>query len=314
MHGTAISNSTCSNPSTTSPQNRLRSWIAAPSTFCSLSRLPPLSGRASPRPTGLPGSSSSSLGAAGILVLYLIRNRFRFSNLVYVVAAIHYVVLSIGAKYTYADVPLFDWLQQALDLSRNHFDRVGHFMQGVTPALVMREVLFRRTGIGKGVWLALCSVSVAMAFSALYEILEWLWVVWFYPDAGPEWLGMQGDPFDAQADMLMATLGGLLSGRARALARPLDGQAALNSAWGDPMNIELPPDLSKPSWSPKSRLDVTPRPTTCCATHWGCSRNEITSSGTSARSFSERSKRASNQLGEASCMTEKKRPLSSKQC
>ncbi|MCB1019881.1 MAG: DUF2238 domain-containing protein [Acidobacteria bacterium] len=151
------------------------------------------------------------IGAGGILVLYLIRNRFRFSNLVYVVAAIHYVVLAIGAKYTYAEVPLFDWLQQALDLSRNHFDRVGHFMQGVTPALVMREVLFRRTGIGKGVWLALCSVCVAMAFSALYEILEWLWVAAFYPDAGPEWLGMQGDPFDAQADMLMATLGGLLS-------------------------------------------------------------------------------------------------------
>ncbi len=151
------------------------------------------------------------LGVAGVLVLYLIRNRFRFSALVYVVAAIHYVVLAVGAKYTYAEVPLFDWLQQALDLSRNHFDRVGHFMQGVTPALVLREVLFRRTGIGRGFWLGFCSVCVALAFSGLYEILEWLWVAAFYPDAGPEWLGMQGDPFDAQADMLMATLGGLLS-------------------------------------------------------------------------------------------------------
>ena len=151
------------------------------------------------------------IGAAGILVLYLIRNRFQFSALVYVVAAIHYVVLAVGAKYTYAEVPLFDWLQQALDLSRNHFDRVGHFMQGVTPALVLRECLFRRTGIGKGFWLGFCAVCVALAFSGLYEILEWLWVAAFYPDAGPEWLGMQGDPFDAQADMLMATLGGLLS-------------------------------------------------------------------------------------------------------
>lgn len=151
------------------------------------------------------------LGGAGVLALHLIRDRFRFSDLVFYVAAVHYVVLAIGAKYTYAEVPLFDWLQQALNLSRNHFDRVGHFMQGVTPALVIRECLFRRTGIGRVWWLGLCAVSAALAFSGLYEILEWLWVAAFYPDAGPEWLGMQGDPFDAQADMLMATLGGLLS-------------------------------------------------------------------------------------------------------
>ncbi len=164
------------------------------------------------------------LGGAGVLALYFLRGRFRFSNLVFYVAAVHYVVLAVGAKYTYADVPLFDWLQQALDLSRNHFDRVGHFMQGVTPALVIRECLFRRTGIGHGGWLALCSVSAALAFSGLYEILEWLWVAAFYPDAGPEWLGMQGDPFDAQADMLMATLGGLLS--AVGLARVHDRSMA----------------------------------------------------------------------------------------
>ena len=84
-------------------------------------------------------------------------------------------------------------------------------MQGVTPALVMREVLQRRTQIGRGFWLAFAALTTAMAFSALYEILEWLWVAIFYPNEGPEWLGMQGDPFDAQADMLMATLGGLLS-------------------------------------------------------------------------------------------------------
>jgi putative membrane protein len=151
------------------------------------------------------------LGGAGVLALYFLRHRFRFSDLVFYVAAAHYVVLAVGAKYTYAEVPLFDWLQEALSLSRNHFDRVGHFMQGVTPALVIRECLFRRTGIGRGAWLTLCSVSAALAFSGLYEFLEWLWVAAFYPDAGPEWLGMQGDPFDAQADMLMATLGGLLS-------------------------------------------------------------------------------------------------------
>lgn len=151
------------------------------------------------------------IGAAGVVAIVLLRKRFPFSTLVLAVVAIHYVVLAVGAKYTYAEVPLFNWLRDTLELSRNHFDRVGHFMQGVTPALVMKEVLLRRTGIGKGFWVGLCAVAVALAFSGLYEILEWLWVAMFYPDAGPEWLGMQGDPFDAQADMLMATLGGLLS-------------------------------------------------------------------------------------------------------
>lgn len=151
------------------------------------------------------------IGAGGVLALVLLRRRFPFSALVLGVAALHYVVLAIGAKYTYAEAPPGEWLRAAFDLSRNHFDRIGHFMQGVTPALVVREVLLRRTGIGRGLWVGFCSVSVALAFSGLYEILEWLWVALFYPDAGPEWLGMQGDPFDAQADMLMATLGGLLS-------------------------------------------------------------------------------------------------------
>lgn len=150
-------------------------------------------------------------GGVFVATLVALRNRFPFSPLVYVVAAAHFVVLAIGAKYTYAEVPLFDFLRDALDLSRNHFDRVGHFMQGVTPALVMREVLLRKTGIGRNLWLALCSVSVALAFSALYEIVEWLWVAAFYPESGPEWLGMQGDAFDAQADMLMAFFGGCLS-------------------------------------------------------------------------------------------------------
>lgn len=150
------------------------------------------------------------LGVVLVLTMVALRRQFPFSTWVCVVVAIHYVVLAIGAKYTYAEAPPGEWMQSLFGFSRNHFDRVGHFLQGVTPALVMREVLLRRTRLGRGVWLGFCSVSVALAFSALYEILEWLWVAAFYPDSGPEWLGMQGDPFDAQADMLMALLGGLL--------------------------------------------------------------------------------------------------------
>jgi len=160
------------------------------------------------------------LGVAYVVTLIALRRTFPFSTLVCAVAAVHFVVLGVGAKYTYAEVPLFNWLRDAFDLSRNHFDRVGHYMQGVTPALVMREVLLRKTGIGRNAWLTFSSVSVALAFSALYEILEWLWVAAFYPDQGPEWLGMQGDMFDAQADMLMAFLGGLTS--AVVLARAHD--------------------------------------------------------------------------------------------
>jgi len=149
----------------------------------------------------------------GILVIALVctRSRFSFSGLVYYVVAVHFVILAAGAKYTYAEMPLFDWIRDTFELSRNHFDRVGHFAQGFTPALITREILIRTTGIPRGPKLVILCVSVAVCFSALYEIFEWIWVILFYPGKGPEWLGMQGDPWDAQADMFMALCGSLLS-------------------------------------------------------------------------------------------------------
>jgi putative membrane protein len=148
--------------------------------------------------------------AATLVLLWLaFSGRFRFSAVVYLFCAIQFVVLATGAKYTYAQVPLFNWLRDALDLSRNHFDRVGHFLQGVTPTLVARELLVRRTNVRRPL-AGLLAVCVAVAFSACYEIVEWLWVAAFYPTQGPQWLGMQGDPWDAQGDMLMAFCGGLL--------------------------------------------------------------------------------------------------------
>jgi putative membrane protein len=151
------------------------------------------------------------LGAIGVAALVATYRSFRFSTIVYLVVAVHFVVLATGAKYTYAEVPLFNWLKDALGLARNHFDRVGHFLQGVTPALVTREILLRRTALERGVLVQILSFSVALAFSAAYEILEWLWIVAFYPGRGPEWLGMQGDPWDTQADMCMALLGALFA-------------------------------------------------------------------------------------------------------
>lgn len=148
-----------------------------------------------------------AIGATGIAALAAFAPRFRFSPLIYLVAAVHFVILAIGAKYTYAEAPPGEWLRHAFGLDRNPFDRVGHFAQGFTPALVAREVLARVGEVRRGWLLNVLSVSVALAFSALYEILEWLWVMAFYPDKGPEWLGMQGDAWDAQWDMFMALLG-----------------------------------------------------------------------------------------------------------
>ncbi len=148
-----------------------------------------------------------SLGLVGVAFLVATRRRYPFSGLAYSLAAIHFVILACGARYTYAGMPLFDWLRDTFNLSRNHFDRVGHLAQGFIPAMFVREFLRRTGGLKSGALLGFLCVSVCLAFSALYEILEWWIVVKFYPANGPEWLGMQGDLWDAQEDMLMALIG-----------------------------------------------------------------------------------------------------------
>ncbi|NOT01337.1 MAG: DUF2238 domain-containing protein [Phycisphaerales bacterium] len=152
-----------------------------------------------------------SLGTVGVLLLTATWGRFRFSTLVYVLATIHFVILAIGGKYTYADMPLFNWLRDALHLSRNHYDRVGHFAQGFIPAIIVREILLRCTPLQRGRMSAVLVVAMCLAMSALYELIEWWIVVVFYPDEGPSWLGLQGDVWDAHWDMTMALLGACLS-------------------------------------------------------------------------------------------------------
>jgi len=152
-----------------------------------------------------------SLGLAGVALLVATRRRYPFSGLAYGLAAIHFVILACGAKYTYAEMPLFNWLRDAFHLSRNHFDRVGHLAQGFIPAMFVREFLRRTGGLKPGALVGFLCVSVCLAFSAFYEILEWWIVPKFYPTSGPEWLGMQGDLWDAQEDMLMALIGSSVS-------------------------------------------------------------------------------------------------------
>ena len=144
------------------------------------------------------------LAAAPILVAT--HRRFPLTTVLYVLIGIHALVLIMGGAYTYARVPLGFWLQDWLDLERNPYDRIGHFMQGFVPALVAREILIRKEFVNGKRMLAFLCVCVALAFSAVYELIEW-GAALALGQGADEFLGTQGDPWDTQADMLLAMLG-----------------------------------------------------------------------------------------------------------
>ena len=146
----------------------------------------------------------------GACVLMAIYSRFRFTTLVYVLICFHAIVLCIGGRYTYAEVPLFNWLRDALDLSRNHYDRLGHFVQGFVPALIVREILLRTSPLKPGKWLAFLVVCVCLAISAFYELIEWR-VAAATGTAAEAFLGTQGDVWDSQWDMSLAMTGAIIA-------------------------------------------------------------------------------------------------------
>ena len=135
---------------------------------------------------------------------------FPLTPLVYALILLHAIVLMVGGHYTYARVPLGFWLQEWFNFSRNHYDRIGHLAQGFIPAMVAREILLRQTPLQPGGWLFTLVTSVALAISAVYEFIEW-WAALALGAGADEFLATQGDPFDTQADMLMATLGAMLA-------------------------------------------------------------------------------------------------------
>jgi putative membrane protein len=139
-------------------------------------------------------------------ILLSIYRRFYFSRLVCWLMWMHAIVLLVGGHYTYAEVPLFDWLRDALHLARNHYDRVGHFMQGFVPAMISREVLLRRNVVRRGSWLFWIVVSICLAISASYELVEWGTAV-ITGTKADAFLGSQGDVWDTQWDMAMALVG-----------------------------------------------------------------------------------------------------------
>ena len=135
--------------------------------------------------------------------------RFPLTSLAYILIWIHAVILLVGGHYTYAEVPLFDWIRDAFGLARNHYDRVGHFAQGFVPAILAREVLIRRSPLRPGPWLFGLVTCVCLAISACYELIEWWAALLTSPETGTAFLGTQGDLWDTQWDMFLALIGAL---------------------------------------------------------------------------------------------------------
>lgn len=153
------------------------------------------------------------IGAALLAATY---TKFQFTPLVYSLVLIHCIILMVGGHYTYAHVPLFDYIAELSGSSRNNYDKLGHFAQGFIPALIAREIILRKRVIRGAAWQFFFIVSFCLALSAFYELVEW-WVALATGENGDAFLGTQGYIWDTQSDMGMALLGavvGLLSLRA----------------------------------------------------------------------------------------------------
>lgn len=146
----------------------------------------------------------------GLPVVLSLHQRFPLTPLSYWLLTIHALILIVGGHYTYSNVPLGFWLQDLFDMSRNHYDRLGHFAQGFVPAVVTREVLLRISPVTRGAWLNFLVVCVCLAISAFYEMIEW-WVAVAAGVAAEAFLATQGDVWDTQWDMFLALLGAMTS-------------------------------------------------------------------------------------------------------
>ena len=135
-------------------------------------------------------------------------NKFRFSTLTYVFLLIHCFILFVGGHYTYAEVPLFDWIKELFHQSRNNYDKVGHFAKGFVPEMVIREIFVRFDVIKLKSWIPVLTVCVCLSISACYEFFEWFVAV-VSGQSAEAFLGTQGDIWDTQSDMLFATIGAI---------------------------------------------------------------------------------------------------------
>jgi len=161
-----------------------------------------------------PGTWAMEVAPVVIVLPWMVATarRFPLTPLLYGLIAVHMVVLMVGGHYTYARVPLGFWMEDAFGFTRNHYDRIGHLLQGFVPAIAAREILLRRTPLSqpamRGGWLFLLVTSICLAFSACYELIEW-GAAEAMGAGATDFLGTQGDPFDTQKDMFCAWLGAM---------------------------------------------------------------------------------------------------------
>ena len=142
------------------------------------------------------------------MVLVVSYKRFPLTDLAYTLILIHSCILFVGGHYTYAEVPLFDWIRDTFNQSRNNYDKVGHFAQGFIPAIIVREIFIRKNVVPSRSWMNFLIVAVCLAMSAVYEFIEWF-VALNTGDSAEAFLGTQGYVWDTQSDMLFATIGAI---------------------------------------------------------------------------------------------------------
>ncbi len=147
----------------------------------------------------------------GLVILVLTYKKFPLTPLLYILILIHMIILMVGGHYTYAEVPLFDWIKEAFNQSRNNYDKVGHFAQGFMPAILVRELLIRQHVVERSrLWFNYIVLSIILAFSAFYELLEW-WVSLASGEDAEAFLGTQGYVWDTQSDMAWALFGAVVA-------------------------------------------------------------------------------------------------------
>ncbi|MGD6892924.1 DUF2238 domain-containing protein [Bacillus mobilis] len=147
----------------------------------------------------------------GLFIIITMYNKFRLTTLSYIIITTLSIIMFVGGHYTYSEVPLFNWIQDVFELKRNHYDRFGHLIKGLF-IIVIREILLRKTQLTEGPWLITISINISLAIAALYEIIEWLaFKIAMGGKAAKDFLGMQGDIWDAQWDMSLALVGSILA-------------------------------------------------------------------------------------------------------
>jgi putative membrane protein len=146
----------------------------------------------------------------GFAVIAATYKRFRLTSLSYILILIHATILMVGGHYTYAEVPLFNWIRDAFDLSRNNYDKVGHLAQGFIPAILAREIFIRKAVVNGNSWRNFLIICFCLGFSAFYELIEW-WVALLSGSSAEAFLGTQGYVWDTQSDMALALIGAILA-------------------------------------------------------------------------------------------------------